>query len=391
MTNNKHLDDHYLSDLFHYDPSQKKRAEIQKGLEEFQFLLLMALKTIDSIQNLDLEKFDPIIGENACQIRAIKMALLVSKNHIFDDLHQRITNSLAKIEKLLSPASMNKLMRGKHSLKEIIDLNNIDITLTSDEIFLIKSYILTEMKVSNSEAEFMPSILKKDRCVPDKLQECYSHISSTFLSKLAKKARKLLARSSVDFVKKAANELAEPSLIQMVSGFIFEHNSLPCTPTFWTFKTLFLLAQKEIIPIIIHVKFINEIENGYHVTNEEFLFYKSCETSKVYSQVEYSQIDSNQPVCIIEGVACHKEGHSYNWKDKMSNHSIIDILLAISADHRQYPDSNRTIPISIKEYDHYKNIAELNGFSMKNPTTFFAQHIYCSQLIRKMPMILANT
>jgi len=381
---------HYLTELLHYNPSEKKCSDLPKALQEFQFLLLTAAAAIHNIQNLDLEKFDCVVGENACQIRAIKIALIASKKPgTFDDLNQRIANSLAKIDELLTTHSINSLMRSKNSLRKIIDLNELDIILSLDEMFAIQSYLLSEMKESEPENEFMPCILRKDICVPNKLQEQYPHITSTFLSKLAKRLRRLIAEASVHFVKEAAKDLNDPTLLKMASDFVLEHNALPCIPTFWTFKTLFSLAQKEMIPLVIHVKFIDEVSIGYHVKDEEFLCYTPCKNAKTYLKADLAQIDLAQPACFIQGVIRPKKGQALpsknEWNETMSKNSVIDVMLAVGADHRQYPDPNQIVPIQIEEYDHYKNLAEKNGFSMNNPTTFFAQHIYCSQVNRKIP------
>jgi hypothetical protein len=59
----------------------------------------------------------------------------------------------------------------------------------------------------------------------------------------------------------------------------------------------------------------------------------------------------------------------------------------MGADHRQYPNPKKEISISDYEYKSFKEYAQNAGFSLDNPTTFFVQHIYCSQPQRTIPLI----
>ena len=127
-----------LTDLFYYDPSEKKHIELQKGLKEYQFILKAAALAIANLQQGNLEKFDSLVGENACQIRAIKIALIASKDmDHYDVLDQKIAAALEVVESLLAPKTINSLMLAGHSLREMLDLYQIDIALSSEEIFVI--------------------------------------------------------------------------------------------------------------------------------------------------------------------------------------------------------------------------------------------------------------
>ncbi len=391
-----HKEEHHLTDLFPYDPSKRIGSELEKSLKEYQFLLLVALAAIESFQNIDLEKFDCVVGENACQIRAIRIALIASQDQsVFSEFNQKITASLTKIDELLSPETLQTSMRDRNSLKDLIDKHDLDITLNSDEIFLIKSYILSEMKETDSNDEFVRNITRKDICVPDKLKEKHPEISTRFLSLLAKNLRSKVSKASVCFVNSAASDLADPTLTEMLSDHTLEHNDLLCTPTFWTFKTLLLLAQKKRLPLIVHVKFLNHLGIGYHVIDEEYLVYKPCEHSESYILSELTKEDLHQPACFIEGIICPKAGQppisKAEWIKSMNKNSIVDVLLAFAADHRQYPDPEKTVPVHDKEYEYYKKLAESEGFSLNNPTTFFARHMYCSQINKKYhPQLLSR-
>lgn len=386
--------DIYLKDLFHYNLSQKRYSELKKGLKEYRFLLVVASMAIKHLQDGDFEKFDSLVGENACQIRAIKIVLMASSDDYFHrlvDLQLKITKISESIDQLLEPSSIDVLMKQGCSLQDVINQNKLDVLLTYDEMFLVQSYLLCEMKECQSDGEFLPSILRMERCSPSTIQKKYPEISYSFIEKLAKKLRVLLSMSSVDFVRNVALDLKDISLMKMVAKeFELEHNKLTCIPTFWSFKILFSLLQKKHIPLVFHIKFLNQEESGYRVMDEEFLYFKSCSIKKTYLEIDPEEADLVQPACIIQGVIRPEEGKSLpskdEWKQMFCKHSVIDTILAMGADHRQYPNPDHTISVDDDEYEYYKKLAEGGGFALSNPTTFFIQHIYCSQAIRKMPV-----
>ena len=386
-----HCIDHkcyYLTDLFHYDYSQKKYIHLKKGLEEYQFLLFNAYNAVENLLNGDFEKFDSLVGENSCQIRAIKIALIASHDLTYlQCLAQRLTKALTKLKELMLPSSINIFMHEGHSLKDIIDKDEINIYLNEDEMFVIQSYLLSEMKDNKSHGKLLTSILRDERCSPNRLQKQYPQISCAFLDKLSKKLRQQLSIASVDFVRKAAFTLKDLSLIKMLSDdFIYEHNKLYCVPTFWSFKTLFTLAQHSKIVLVMHVKFLDKLDSRYRVIDEEFLYFKYNEKTHSYLEVKLSNEDLTLPACIIQGVICPGEDGTLLtkqvWKKIIKKRSIVEMLLAMGADHRQYPNPDKIILVHDEEYKHYKNLAVIEGFSLNNPTTFFVQHIYCSQIQR---------
>ena len=146
-------------------------------------------------------------------------------------------------------------MHGDESLKDVLEMENLDISLTPEELFMFKSYLLTEMKTVVSAHEKIASICRIESGEPKKLQRL-GDISTSFARNLLSKVRRMLATSSVQFVRNHACANQNPSLKRMVSEeFTTEQNTLPCIPMFWTYKTVLAAAQEEKIPLILHVKF----------------------------------------------------------------------------------------------------------------------------------------
>lgn len=370
----------FLSHLLPYDASERRNGDLRTGLREYQFLTNALLAAISAFEDGELDKFDALVGENACQIRAIRTAIIASKSFVdFDSLRSRIQVIQRKIEVLLSPSQLSALMRSHISLKELVGNPEQDIPLTSEEMFLIQAYLLCDAK------ELKPSLLcRKEIAEPKKLKR-FGDVTSGFVNELVRKLRQSMAAKSVEFVRECALLLQSKPLIRMVSeDFTIKHNSCwPCTPMFWTYQTLLLFAQRESIPLIIHVKFEAK-DRDHEVVDEDYLFFKVTPEGSLYSEAIPLEADIKQAACVIQGIVCanrHELPSKAEWSTAMREHSILDVVLAGAADHRQYPDPSHDHLVEEKgdvEFERYKALARTKGFSLDNPSTFFIQHVYAS-------------
>ncbi len=379
----------HLTDLFYYDPAEKKHGNLQKGLKEYQFLLKAGILAMDHLQKGHLEKFDSLVGENACQIRAIKIAVIASNElESYAICKAKLEAALEITTSLLNPSVINSLMHNGSSLRDVIDQNSIDLLLSSEELFVMTAFILSEMKELKQSNT---CLTRSERSAPARFEIPDYPVSYSFKSGLARRARRLLSNGSVNFVKKAAFQLENDHLIKMVTDHTLEHNSWPCTPMFWTYKTLLAYAQENGLPLVFHAKFLHNREDAFHPVGEEWLYFKPCEITKEYFAFTPDENMDMTPACVIQGAVCVDSYFCANkWKDRMLQHSAIDIILAGAADHRQYPAPEQTVEIHDEEYEHFKALAQKGGFSIQNPSTFFIQHVYSSQLALKNSQKLAE-
>lgn len=391
MTRTINCRNHRLSELFYSDLSVRRGAELKKGLEEYQFFLATACLAINHLKDLELEEFDAIVGENACQIRAVKIALIAKSYNQFNIQHllEKITETEKILNELLTPSVIHKILRSRVSLTEVFEQHDLEVSLTSDELFAIQSYLLCKMRVDLSGEEVLQSIQGVDKCSPAPLKNEFSQLSISFITKLGDHLRRLLSKASVDFVREVALELEDPILTKMVGEeFEVSHNRLTCTPTFWAFKALFNFTLKAQIPLVLHAKFLEETEGGYKIIDEDLLYFKPCHASGSYIDVDLKELDSNTPICMIQGaLRLPQKISSFSketWQQDIKDRTIMDILLAASADHRQYPNPEQHLNIKDAEYEHFKSVAEKEGFALHNPTTFFVRHIYSSTTSNKL-------
>lgn len=244
----------FLSELLPYEPSLKTNGSLRAGFKEYKLLLAATQQAMSAVRNGDLEQFDAVVGENACQIRAVKIAMAFPKYLVaIESIQARIETAQEKIKKLSQ--SLDVLMTSGISLQTLFEKEGLDIALTSDELFLVESFLLSTAKTVKASKASSP-LCRNDAADPKKLKQFEKDVSSNFTENLVRKARRLLSTASVEFVREQAESLNDDKLKRMCSkDFTITYNSWPCTPMFWTYKTLLLSAQKAGIPLVIWAKF----------------------------------------------------------------------------------------------------------------------------------------
>ncbi len=378
-----------LSELLPYDTSEKIRSEIKKGLAQYELILRRALEAIHFFENGELEKFDSHVGENACQSRAVKIALLSLESGIqIEELKKDVGRAREKVEDLLQK-SVEELMKIGKNLDAVLEVEGAKVEVSDDELFLFKAYILAITKEyhgliegqSGKEGVFFP--VRHSKSNPQKIIPADSDLSSNFAVILSNRIKKMISEASVEFVREVARGMSDSALRQMVSDeFSYTHNGLlACAPLFWSIKTLFLMAEKNHLPILLHVKFVGRDGEELKVYAEEFLYVKPVDQSYVYVDLEEGELD--KAACIIQGVACINGSDELlskeKWKELVKQHAVLDIILANSSVHRQYPNPSldqKIGDLGIPEYHAYRKFGDQHGFSSNNPSVFMIQHIY---------------
>src|SRR5579871_1411316 len=89
---------YYLSELLPYDPSKKINGDLKTSLTEYRLLLKAAKLALKAFQSGELEKFDALLRENACQIRAVKVAMLYPK--CLESIQPKLEKAEQNIESL---------------------------------------------------------------------------------------------------------------------------------------------------------------------------------------------------------------------------------------------------------------------------------------------------
>jgi len=369
----------FLSHLLPYDPAIKKQSRLKNGLNESLFLLVAAEESMKSFQRGELSKFDPLVGENSCQIRAVKVALLASKKSLnIEEMLEEISCSRNIINELLE--SIDDFSTQEKSLRCFIESHNIDIFMSKDAIFLIQSYILSKTKLVLSRVDTM-TFLRSEKTRPLQIKE-FGDVSRDFIENLIKTLRNKLSESSARFVQELSKcpLLAEGEIETIIKDFSISHKELSCTPFYWMTKVIMHQAFVSKIPIIIFAEQVAQDLEYEDLEKTAIVFYP---TESGYRVVPRDFLEEDQPIMVFTVVSCRDScdfSDKETWKEELIEHDLLDLVLACSAAHRQYPDPSKEHliqEVSDESYAYHLEKSYEWGCHIDNPSCFFLTHIYC--------------
>ena len=334
-----HEETNFLSHLLPYSlESRKGRTLVLQSLKEYLFLLIAAEQALASFQLGKLTDFDALVGENACQIRAVKLALIVRENKLdTDSLLSKIATSKKTVEEHIGN-SLSNIKKGSVSLKCIFEKDLIEVDMHYHGFFLLKAYLLTIVKDFDDSSK--NKLLGNDFTSTRKLQSLYQ-ISTMFAEKLIKRLRQKLSEHSANFVKQIAYDGNIDSLENgelVFHDFFAESNGLTYIPCYWNMAILVQKVLNENIPIVLLVD-QKAKDKGYDVVRREKFVFET--NAKGCREIDESLLSANQPVIVFYGSSC-KNAEEFldlvSWRKDILKHSPIDLILACSAAHPQYPD-----------------------------------------------------
>ncbi len=380
-----------LSQLLPYDPDTKKNGDLRKGLDEYGLLLSVVKLAMAALKAGDFSQFDALVGENACQIRAVKIAMTASQ---YRGITEPMAAQVIDVVERIAGLNMNLLMQQGNSLKDLVVGRNLDIDLTPDQLFLIQCFILSYAKTVKPPKDDSP--LCQNDVVDSRKLIALRAVSKSFADNLLRQLRLQVATASVEFVQAAAKSLNDSKLVQMCLPVSCDQSG-PCVPMFWAYKTLLLSAQRGEVPLVMYVKFVTQ-DQGYGVTGEECLFFRplGCEGLSYEALVPTSR-DLERVAVVVEGVACAPTRASLpspeDWRAQIAKIGPIDVILSGAADHRQYPPSRCQVPgfEDEEEFQRYQQMARSSGFSLENPGMFFIHHVYPATVGRFSLLVVQAT
>lgn len=366
-----------LSQLLPYDPIEKLGDKLKDGLKEYLVLIIAGEQAISAAKEGKLREFDSLVGENACQIRAVKLAWISSKfTFNCDELLHKFTDARKRIEQLLSHSIPCTI-----SLREILEEEGLDILLHYNELFLIESFILSRIKVPKACTKELPLALH-EATDTKKIREFYS-IGRFFANELVRVLRESVSKKSVKFVQKIAEGFTCINSKMVSEPFTIDYKGLQCIPGYWTSEILMKHLLWSRIPIVLKATQKAEDQN-YEIVNEITLFFEATEQG--YRETQISSLDPECPALVIVGTTCRKAKdlpHLETWKEELLKYCPIQLMLAATAIHRQYPDPSKedlVCHVHDENYQYYKAKAHEWGCSAQNPTRVFLSHVFCDKI-----------
>ena len=196
-----------LSSLLPYAMAGKQNGKMAAALQEYQLLLIGTEQAINALKKGEFDQFDALVGENMCQIRAIKIAILAPS---LLETVQSLRTSVATVKQKVDVVSESIAKNPRGTLADLFKKDSLDIALTSNEFFLVQTYLLTMIRVSKPSKVETP-LLTNSVTAPKNLQKIVS-VSSGFADSLVKLMRANISSDSVEFVRACAQTLGGSQL-----------------------------------------------------------------------------------------------------------------------------------------------------------------------------------
>lgn len=372
-----------LADLLPYDLSKRVDGNLRTSLQEYRALLVVLKDATRALLHGDLEKFDALVGENACEIRAVKIASIASKSldHIAT-LGSEVEKIIQSVDRILTSDEIIKLMKKRESLLDVLRKNNLHVFLTPDESFAIDAFLLTELQDVRAHKEIIESLIEDSYAAPSKIRKYSNMVSNKFGKKLLAAARSRLSRASVNFTRAVAAESNDCALsFRLSEEFTKTHNGCQCTPAYWTFKAMLEKAKNDGIGLVLHAKFLKKEKQLYRVYEESRLYFAPVRENQRSFYREVADGALVKTAWVIEGLVCESETEPLlskkEWEKVITDTTVERVILAAAAAHRQYPDTDAADLFSDdQEYLKDKALANKNGFSIENPSRFLVLHAY---------------
>ncbi len=379
-----------ISALLPYHASSRNKGSLKTALNEYSALLLATQFTIDALKAQDFEQFDALVGENMCQSRALKIALMADKvvPHLAA-LESKVASIRGRVQVLLSdiqPLSLSKI-----SLQDLLD-KELDVAVTAEELFFVQTYLLTLAKTLKPASLDNP-LLEFEATEHKKLQKL-GEISSGFAKAVVMKLREQVSVASVTFIREQALELQQDERF-VSEDFTIEHNGCQVAPFFFCSSILIHQALAKGVPVVIHLKKLAK-DQGFQCVGRTSFFFAPDQTHGRYELKAPNQADLSHPAFVIEGVLCRDTNQlpsKEELEEKFTRHDPIELFCANTAAHRQYPDPSKDAMVEAtgnSQYVLYKQLAERLGCTITNPSLLFINHVFCATVGRQIPLAVAK-
>jgi hypothetical protein len=362
------------------------KTEFPKSLVEYSVLLVALIQTIEALERGDIDKFDALVCENLCQIRAVINC--INTKDCLESLLKIKTNVEGILEKVKK--SLNVSPSKNFDLKTFLENEGLNIHLSANEILFVECFLLTIVKkqTGNLDQPEITDIKLLKNLAPE--EKWADSISDGFRKKLIDKIRGEVSRISAPFLRYLACEHDDlTSLEMLVQKNIIPIKGRECPPTYWATKVLVQAILDHRLPVVLWIKQKNELNK---LVKEFCLYYKSDSSKNKFIKKSPLLIHAKKLAIVMQADCQRKKGILPNKEIsfcEIEQYNLLDIILAYAANHRQYPDSQKDIFVEgtiDATYHFYKKKAIEWRVTRDDPSLFHISHIYCDRLENVRPL-----
>lgn len=315
---------------------------------------------------------DPLVGENACHIRAAQYAALAGDGKIMRELEE----VALKLEDVFARCSKLKLGgKGEASLIEVLQKNDLDLQIPSIICPIVLGHILTiskqtDLSIKKDAGSDLPKVSLLEGNDPKKL-EGFTQKSA---KQLIKNARQSLAEASIQYL------CNEADLLQMrgPEHVLTDSLGLQTAPLLQAMQILLASMKVHRTTIVLKNRIIDaEAKEKGQVT----LLFAPDGRERCYQVVKVPQ-EEGLPAFVIKAVSISSRSRSpEELEAELIDVGIETIILANAAAHPQYggKSKNQQPPPSV-ELTALKELAIKRGLCEQNQDLCRIYHVYGSFL-----------
>lgn len=350
-------------------------------------------KSLEQFTERNFIKYDALVGDNACHIRAFALLNIFQKkkhDKAFQEVLHHIIYVLTRNIGSLSTTTIEKDVPQK-SVKEFLRNNKLLFELPQRYLFdvkyIIDSFLLTITK------ESLPTIgltLSEKTSYQPIREWGFAYNRAQYL---VHNTQKVLSAFSCEYIITEARYLPNTGLKQMLHIKKDSHDR-SFIPQFFTAKVLFLRALQKKTSLLFKIRRYQNLTPIDTLT----VMFKTNEYGSDFTVCNHP-LKNDIPVIMVEGVINYETvtESSEAYRQRLFSASILSVLLANFASHPQYSGDLKhlsppfeeahalvrqeglcpqDILVEQKDFEYHKKYATNHGCSLDKPSLLFINHMY---------------
>lgn len=379
-----------LIDLLPISENPLSPFELSIALQKYLDLIRLAEEALGKFKQRELKYFNPLVGENACQIRALLLSEILNKQDI-DEIIANIQKGLEAhknhLQTLLRTIpNKQELMSFRKFLQEHHELFYIPEELVT----IISSFILTDTKDVYYQPNEQGIPVFVERLPVEKLM-MRRNLTKKYAADLIKTAQRKLAEVSVIYIQRLAlrrlsnkQEKASAALaFSLVKTDTLQRNRVPFFPTM---RLLLTEIHHNRIPLVLKIKqFIAGQKEHY---GKSTLIFCNQGQGRLTLLTKPAHLFKKGAVSFEVGSVTKQRQSIEILKNQILKTQIEDYILSAAADHPHFECQDSELAnTSIEEYR--QKALEL-GACHANPRVFMVLHVRCKTIEQKLIDRLPN-
>jgi hypothetical protein len=314
-----------------------------------------------AFKRMELLEIEPLVGDTACQNRAIFLACLVKRYREGSELYKVIDQIQAAALKMLKKTQNIALQLNsaktfslyvsrnftEFTLRKLISCEKLELTMPMEIIALVQSYLLTKIRHFQNITYMCKECGKNaagfhEQTDFNKVVGIYPGVKIGIAKEIVNIAKEKLSKFACAFLRTVAeNATDEVSRLMISSKNCRVINGREETPCFYSIRVMLQICRKNEIPLLLKIKKAPHSEENLSDPFDALIFVKACGTSSelALDSTGPEELDLTRPCIVIEGMRGGKgvfEESSDEYINRLLKHNLLHLIDMNAAQHSQY-------------------------------------------------------